>query len=114
MYKILQTILKRKIASGILLAAVVVGSYLFFRGDATAETKYVLAAVEKGTIIASITGSGQVSSLQQVDIKPKTGPLKEKGKHIFLFQVKPNPYQVSDLKIEPPFPLFSGRVQFSL
>lgn len=34
-------------------------------------TRYVLAAVEKGTIIASVTGSGQVSTSNQVDLKPK-------------------------------------------
>jgi len=71
MNKIFQTILKRKIMSGIVLSVIILGSYFFFRGSATVETKYVLAAVEKGTIVASITGSGQVSALQQVDVKPK-------------------------------------------
>lgn len=71
MNKIFQIILERKILLGMGFLAIALGSYFFFRGDATIETKYVLAAVEKGTIVASITGSGQISALQQVDVKPK-------------------------------------------
>lgn len=36
------------------------------------ETKYFTSNVKKGNIITTITGSGQVSSLNQVDIKAKT------------------------------------------
>lgn len=35
------------------------------------ETRYVLAAVQKGAIISSISGTGQVSAESQVDIKSK-------------------------------------------
>lgn len=35
------------------------------------ETRYVLGAVEKGTLISSISGTGQVSASTQVDLKPK-------------------------------------------
>jgi len=35
------------------------------------ETRYVTALVEKGTLVASIAGSGQVSASNQVDLKPK-------------------------------------------
>lgn len=41
-------------------------------GNTDGETKYVLAAAEKNTIIVSISGSGQVSSSNQVDLKAKT------------------------------------------
>lgn len=34
------------------------------------ETRYVLAAVEKGTLVKSIQASGQVSGENQVDVKP--------------------------------------------
>lgn len=34
-------------------------------------TRYLTAAVEKGTLIVSVSGSGQVSALDQVDVKPK-------------------------------------------
>ena len=35
-------------------------------------TQYITAAVEKGTLIVSITGSGQVSVSNQIDVKAKT------------------------------------------
>ena len=35
------------------------------------ETRYVVAAAEKGTLVASITGSGSVSAVSSVDIKTK-------------------------------------------
>ncbi len=35
------------------------------------ETRYILAEVEKGTLIVSVTGSGQVSASNQLDVKPK-------------------------------------------
>lgn len=35
------------------------------------ETRYVLAAVERGTLTVAVTGSGQVSASDQVDIKAK-------------------------------------------
>jgi len=35
------------------------------------ETRYVTASVEKGALVVSITGSGQVSASNQVDLKPK-------------------------------------------
>lgn len=34
-------------------------------------TRYVTAAVEKGTLIVSVSGSGQVSALNQIDMKPR-------------------------------------------
>jgi multidrug efflux pump subunit AcrA (membrane-fusion protein) len=39
--------------------------------DAGAQTRYVLGIVEKGSIVASVSASGQVSASDQVDIKPK-------------------------------------------
>ncbi len=56
-----------------LLILVVGGGYYAYgklKGT-TLETHYVLAKVEKGTLITSVSGSGQVSALNQVDIKPK-------------------------------------------
>ena len=38
---------------------------------ASAETRYVLGSVTKGTVIASVSASGQVSASNQLDIKPK-------------------------------------------
>lgn len=65
--------LQHKVRTAILAAIVLaVGYYgvskLTSRG---VETRYVVAAVQKGTIIASVSGSGQVSALNQIDLKPK-------------------------------------------
>ena len=35
------------------------------------EVHYVLAQVEKGTVLVSVSGSGQISAIDQIDIKPK-------------------------------------------
>jgi glutamine amidotransferase-like uncharacterized protein len=43
--------------------------------------RYVTSKVEKGTIIATISGSGQVSASNQVDIKPKTSRHRHKTKY---------------------------------
>jgi len=42
----------------------------FFKGEKK-ETRYVLAEVKKGMITSSVSGSGQVSSSNQIDVKPK-------------------------------------------
>lgn len=72
--KFLKFILRHKIIAAIIIIALLGGGYWgygkFIKGDAT-ETRYVLATVEKGTLITSVSGSGQVSTLNQVEIKPK-------------------------------------------
>jgi len=45
-------------------------AYVKFSGTAS-ETRYVLGSVERGTLITSISGTGQVSASTQVDLKPK-------------------------------------------
>ncbi|MDD5726607.1 MAG: HlyD family efflux transporter periplasmic adaptor subunit [Patescibacteria group bacterium] len=55
-------------------AAIVVagGSFWFLSArNSQAETRYALAQVAKGTIITTVSGSGQVSGDQQLDVKPK-------------------------------------------
>lgn len=70
--KIKNFIFKHKKTSTVLLIIIVVGGYFLFKGKSAVPTTYVLAAVEKGTLISSVTGSGQVSASNQVDIKAKT------------------------------------------
>jgi multidrug efflux pump subunit AcrA (membrane-fusion protein) len=73
MQKIIKIIMKKKITFGIIAVLLIVGGYYGYKalkGDTT-EVRYVLAAVEKGTLVASVSGSGQISVLNQVDIKPK-------------------------------------------
>lgn len=47
----------------------ITGVYLFDGKEA--EAKYILSRIEKGSVIVSVTGSGQVSASSQVDLKPK-------------------------------------------
>ncbi len=71
--KIFNLMLLHKVVSGVLAVMIVFGGYYAFktiRGNGQ-EIRYALAAVEKGTIVTSISGSGQVSSLDQIDVKPK-------------------------------------------
>lgn len=73
MKKIFSFILSRKlIALGIFI---VLGAGIFFGVKAIkngeGQTNYTLAQVEKGTLIVSVEGSGQVVVLDEADIKPK-------------------------------------------
>jgi len=38
--------------------------------DTTGEVRYMMAKVARGNIVSSVVGSGQVSALSQIDIKP--------------------------------------------
>lgn len=73
MNKVISYIFKHKALSVVFLLAVFgAGYYEFFMAKSTkGETRYVLGAVQKGTIISSVSGTGQVSASDQVDIKPK-------------------------------------------
>jgi len=66
-------IVDHKKLSIFLLILVIGGGYYAYKSltGATVQTRYVLAKVEKKTLITSVSGSGQVSALNQVDIKPK-------------------------------------------
>ncbi|MDD5152866.1 MAG: efflux RND transporter periplasmic adaptor subunit [Candidatus Pacebacteria bacterium] len=62
-----------KVISAVGIIVLLWGSY-FVYGKITntaGDTRYVVGKVEKGTIVSSISGSGQVSALTQVDIKSK-------------------------------------------
>ena len=52
---------------------IIIGGYFGYQGltKDNNTTQYMTAAVEKGTLIVSIPGSGQVSASDQIDIKPK-------------------------------------------
>lgn len=74
MFKTLfQRIARHKIISGLVILVIIFGSYYSYKkitGGET-ETRYVLGAVEKGTLITSIPGTGQISASSQVEIKAK-------------------------------------------
>jgi len=64
---------RHKIIGVVITIMLVAGGYwtysIFVSPDS--ETRFVLGAVKKGTIIASVGASGQVTTLDQIDIKPK-------------------------------------------
>ncbi|MFH1170362.1 MAG: efflux RND transporter periplasmic adaptor subunit [Candidatus Vogelbacteria bacterium] len=56
----------------IILALVVAGWRIVVAWTGTStETRYVLAKVERGTLISSITGTGQVSTSNEIELKSK-------------------------------------------
>ncbi len=73
MKNLLKKILERKLLSGAIAIALVAGSYfgytkIFSDGGIV---RYATAQAQKGTLIVSLSGTGQVSVSNQVDIKPK-------------------------------------------
>lgn len=60
------------ITTFIAIALIAGGTFAYKKANtAKAETRYVLAAVEKSTLVKSVSGSGQISSSSQVDVKPE-------------------------------------------
>jgi len=66
-------IITHKFISIFLLLAVCYGGYKEYvaLNSTAGETRYILGVAQKQTIIASLTGSGQVSTVNQIDLKPK-------------------------------------------
>ena len=69
----LKKISQHKFISSFFILIIAFSGYYGYKkfGVNPAATRYVLAAVEKGAIISTVTGSGQVSPLNQVDVKSK-------------------------------------------
>lgn len=57
-----------------LIAVICLGGYFINKkmAAATVQTQYVLASVERGTLAVSLSGSGQVLTSNQIDIKTET------------------------------------------
>ncbi len=74
MKKFLILIKKHKFLTVIIILALIVAGYFVFKSinaNKAKENHYYLGTITKGTLITSVSGSGQVSVLEQVDIKPK-------------------------------------------
>ena len=71
--KIKDWIISHKVWSIVILVVLIYLGYFIYSKSVSSvvETKYVTTNVEKGNIITTVTGSGQVSALNQVDIKAK-------------------------------------------
>ncbi|MFH1252767.1 MAG: HlyD family efflux transporter periplasmic adaptor subunit [Candidatus Uhrbacteria bacterium] len=58
----------------IFLIILLIGGGIWFSqtvGGGAVETRYVLAAVEKGTLMTSVTGTGQVQGEAEIEVKPE-------------------------------------------
>lgn len=66
-------LLKKKIIIIPLLLFLILGGYFGYNSliNKDKKTRYLIAAVEKNTLIVSVSGSGQVLASDQIDIKPK-------------------------------------------
>ncbi len=62
-----------KVYVGIIILAVLAGGYFGYRAFAGSDsvTRYVLAEVKRGTLSVTVSGSGQVSASNQVEVKAK-------------------------------------------
>lgn len=55
----------------ILIAIIVISYFLFFKSKTSTETRYVTSVVSTGSVITSVSGSGQIESSDTVDINAK-------------------------------------------
>src|SRR3989344_2950352 len=70
--KVITYLKAHKIISGIVMVAVLGGVYWVYNwSSSNTHVSYILGTVEKTTIVASVSASGQVSTVNQIDIKPK-------------------------------------------
>lgn len=96
LYKIKTYVIAHKIISAIMLIMVLfVGNWAYRKiTSTTGEARYITSKVTKGTIVSAVTGSGQVSASNQIDIKSKVagminyvgikpGDRVERGKTLF-------------------------------
>jgi len=65
--------LKNKMFSAIILVVITLAIYGIFKtsGSGTTPTQYVFSKVQKQNVVILVTGSGQVSALDQVDVSPE-------------------------------------------
>ncbi|MBI4155961.1 MAG: HlyD family efflux transporter periplasmic adaptor subunit [Candidatus Zambryskibacteria bacterium] len=71
--KIKKLALGHKIVSGLIIMVIIGASYYGYKKftSTSGETRYVETAVTKGTLVTYISGSGQVSATNQIDVKAK-------------------------------------------
>lgn len=63
-----------KVTAIIILVVVLIGGYYLYKKThaAAGVTSYLTAAAQKATVVAAVTGTGQVAASNQIDIKPQT------------------------------------------
>lgn len=70
---IIKKISDNKFSSFVIAAVVIAAGYWGYQAyfAPKAPTTYITASAEKGTLVVSVTGTGQVSASDQIDLKPK-------------------------------------------
>lgn len=62
----------KKTSIVVLIILLILGSWIYNKMTSTkGETRYVTATVSRGTIISTVTGSGQVSASNEINIQPE-------------------------------------------
>lgn len=79
MFKWLKKIKKKKLFIWLAILALGFGGYWFFFKKTATPPQYTLTSVKKGSLITTVSGTGQVSAVNQIDLKPDSS-----GKVTFL------------------------------
>jgi|AntAceMinimDraft_18_1070375.scaffolds.fasta_scaffold02554_5 RND family efflux transporter MFP subunit len=73
--RLFKKILQHKVIAGIIVLLITSGGYFGYQNLLSKKNKnevqYAMASVKKGTLVVSVSGSGQVSTSDQTDISPK-------------------------------------------
>ncbi len=70
--KFTQSLLRKKYLLAAIVVVIAVGSYYFYKqsGSKSGAVSYVTGQVTKGTLVTSVSGTGQAETSDQMDIKP--------------------------------------------
>lgn len=111
--KIIKKIKEHKIIAAVIIVILLAGGYYINKtfAKSSSQTQYVMGTVQKGTLIVSIDGSGQVAAEDQVDLKPsasgklisinaKEGEQVKKGQTLFFLDSADLQNQVSAAKVD--------------
>lgn len=72
MDKVIDYIKNHARLSALVGAAFIVAAYFLFFRSSSAQTQYALTQVTKGTLVTSVSGTGQISASNQIDLVPKS------------------------------------------
>jgi HlyD family secretion protein len=87
---------KKPVIVGIVLIIIIGGYFIYKTSNKTAvAVQYVTGTVQKGTISVSITGSGQISGLSQIDLKSKVS-----GDIIYIGKTTGQEFKTGDILLQ--------------